>query len=78
MTIVAARPRLAGLLDEMRRAIAGLVGLEPELVNVKASTGNLQGWEGAGRGISATAVAVVSSARAAVPLEDPAGPTNAS
>jgi hypothetical protein len=28
-------------------------------VNVKASTGNLEGWEGAGRGISASAVAVV-------------------
>ena len=36
----------------MGRAIAGLVGLEPELVNVKASTGNLEGWEGAGREFS--------------------------
>ena len=34
----------------MRQAIAGLVGLAPERVNVKASTGNLEGWEGAGRG----------------------------
>ena len=57
LTIVAARPRLAGHLDEMRLAIAGLVGLDADRVNVKASTGNLEGWEGAGRGISATAVA---------------------
>ncbi len=78
VTIVAARPRLAGLLDAMRRAIAGLVGLDLELVNVKASTGNLEGWEGAGRGISATAVAVVSAALAAVPAEDPARPPSAS
>jgi 2-C-methyl-D-erythritol 4-phosphate cytidylyltransferase/2-C-methyl-D-erythritol 2,4-cyclodiphosphate synthase len=62
LTIVAARPRLAGRLDEMRLAIAGLVGLGPDRVNVKASTGNLEGWEGAGRGISASAVAVVEAA----------------
>jgi 2C-methyl-D-erythritol 2,4-cyclodiphosphate synthase len=46
----------------MRLAIAGLVGLGPDRVNVKASTGNLEGWEGAGRGISASAVAVVEAA----------------
>jgi 2C-methyl-D-erythritol 2,4-cyclodiphosphate synthase len=43
----------------MRLAIAELTGLEPTLVNVKASTGNLAGMEGAGRGISAHAVAFV-------------------
>jgi 2-C-methyl-D-erythritol 4-phosphate cytidylyltransferase/2-C-methyl-D-erythritol 2,4-cyclodiphosphate synthase len=59
LTIVAARPRLAGRLDEMRAAVAALVGLDIERVNVKASTGNLAGMEGAGRGISAQAVALV-------------------
>ena len=43
----------------MRDAIAGLLSLPVECVNVKASTGNLAGEEGAGRGISARAVAVV-------------------
>jgi 2-C-methyl-D-erythritol 4-phosphate cytidylyltransferase/2-C-methyl-D-erythritol 2,4-cyclodiphosphate synthase len=62
LTIVAARPRLGPRLDEMRLAIAGLLGLPPDRVNVKASTGNLEGWEGAGRGISASAVAVVEAA----------------
>ena len=57
--IVAARPRLAGRLAEMRDVIAGLLDMAPERVNVKASTGNLEGWEGAGRGISASAVATV-------------------
>jgi 2-C-methyl-D-erythritol 4-phosphate cytidylyltransferase/2-C-methyl-D-erythritol 2,4-cyclodiphosphate synthase len=60
-TIVAARPRLGGLLGDMRAAIAGLIGLDPDRVNVKASTGNLAGMEGAGRGVSAQAVAVVES-----------------
>jgi 2-C-methyl-D-erythritol 4-phosphate cytidylyltransferase/2-C-methyl-D-erythritol 2,4-cyclodiphosphate synthase len=59
LTIVAARPRLAGRLDPMRDAIADLLGLAASSVNVKASTGNLAGDEGAGRAISALAVAAV-------------------
>ena len=58
-TIVAARPRLGGRLDAMRDAIAALLGLTPTRVNVKASTGNLDGPEGAGRSISALALVSV-------------------
>jgi 2-C-methyl-D-erythritol 2,4-cyclodiphosphate synthase len=63
VTIIGARPRLAAWLPEMRDAIAGLLALSADRVNIKASTGNLAGWEGAGRGISARAVAVVGEAR---------------
>jgi len=63
LTIIGARPRLAARLPEMRDAIAGLLALSTDRVNVKASTGNLAGWEGAGRGISARAVAVVGERR---------------
>ena len=56
MTIVAARPRLAGLLPEMAAAMAAVLGMDPAAVNVKASTGNLGGPEGAGRRISASAI----------------------
>jgi 2-C-methyl-D-erythritol 4-phosphate cytidylyltransferase/2-C-methyl-D-erythritol 2,4-cyclodiphosphate synthase len=63
VTIVAARPRLAGHLDAMRDAIAGLLGLDPDRVSVKASTGNLDGMEGAGRGISALAVTALEPLR---------------
>jgi 2-C-methyl-D-erythritol 4-phosphate cytidylyltransferase/2-C-methyl-D-erythritol 2,4-cyclodiphosphate synthase len=63
LTVVAARPRLVDHLDAMRAAIAGLLGLPVDRVNVKASTGNLAGAEGAGRGISARAVAVVEPIR---------------
>jgi 2-C-methyl-D-erythritol 4-phosphate cytidylyltransferase/2-C-methyl-D-erythritol 2,4-cyclodiphosphate synthase len=59
LTIVAARPRLGDSLDAMRQAIAELVGLPTDRINVKASTGNLAGVEGAGRGIAARAVALV-------------------
>jgi 2-C-methyl-D-erythritol 4-phosphate cytidylyltransferase/2-C-methyl-D-erythritol 2,4-cyclodiphosphate synthase len=62
VTVVAARPRLGARLDEMRDAIAALLGLAPDAVNVKASTGNLSGDEGAGRSISAQVIATVGPA----------------
>jgi 2-C-methyl-D-erythritol 4-phosphate cytidylyltransferase / 2-C-methyl-D-erythritol 2,4-cyclodiphosphate synthase len=55
VTIVAARPRLAGRLDEMRESIAAILAVGLDRVSVKASTGNLDGSEGAGRTISAFA-----------------------
>jgi 2-C-methyl-D-erythritol 4-phosphate cytidylyltransferase/2-C-methyl-D-erythritol 2,4-cyclodiphosphate synthase len=59
VTVIGARPRLGPRLDAMRAVIAGLLRLEEAAVNVKASTGNLAGDEGAGRSISARAVATV-------------------
>jgi 2-C-methyl-D-erythritol 4-phosphate cytidylyltransferase/2-C-methyl-D-erythritol 2,4-cyclodiphosphate synthase len=59
LVILGARPRLGPRLDEMRAAIARILGIEDAAVNVKASTGNLAGDEGAGRSISARAVATV-------------------
>jgi 2-C-methyl-D-erythritol 4-phosphate cytidylyltransferase/2-C-methyl-D-erythritol 2,4-cyclodiphosphate synthase len=56
VTVVAARPRLGSSLVAMTARIAGLVGVADTAVNVKASTGNLAGFEGAGRGISALAL----------------------
>ena len=56
MTIVASRPRLGKLLPEMAAAIAAILGMGAGSVNVKASTGNLEGSEGGGRSISASAV----------------------
>ena len=56
VTVTAARPRLGGYFDAMTEAIAGLLGLAVGQVSVKASSGNLAGYEGAGRGVAATAV----------------------
>lgn len=63
VTVIAARPRLADHLDAMADAIAGVVGLDRSAVNVKASTGNLAGADGAGRSISAVAIAMVARFR---------------
>jgi 2-C-methyl-D-erythritol 4-phosphate cytidylyltransferase/2-C-methyl-D-erythritol 2,4-cyclodiphosphate synthase len=62
LVIIGARPRLGSRLDAMRAAIAGLLGIAESAVNVKASTGNLAGDEGAGRSMSARAVATVEGA----------------
>jgi len=60
VTVVGARPHLGGRrLDAMRDAIAELTRLPVAHVSVKASTGNLAGDEGAGRGMSAMAIAGV-------------------
>jgi 2-C-methyl-D-erythritol 4-phosphate cytidylyltransferase/2-C-methyl-D-erythritol 2,4-cyclodiphosphate synthase len=61
LTIVALRPRLGDHLDAMRDAIAGALGLTPDAVSVKASTGNFDGSEGAGRSISTLALATIES-----------------
>jgi 2-C-methyl-D-erythritol 2,4-cyclodiphosphate synthase len=71
LTIVAARPKLAKLLPAMGDAIAAALGVDPATVNVKASTGNLGGSEGAGRSISASAIAWL------VPVSAAEAPTNA-
>jgi 2-C-methyl-D-erythritol 4-phosphate cytidylyltransferase/2-C-methyl-D-erythritol 2,4-cyclodiphosphate synthase len=63
LTIVAARPRLGAHLEPIRGAIAALLGMGLGAVNVKASSGNLDGPEGAGRSISALVIATVEEAR---------------
>jgi 2-C-methyl-D-erythritol 4-phosphate cytidylyltransferase/2-C-methyl-D-erythritol 2,4-cyclodiphosphate synthase len=63
LTITGSRPRLAGVLESMRAAIAAILGLPVEQVGVKASTGNLDGTEGAGRGLTASAIATIAPVR---------------
>ena len=57
------RPRLDGYLEAMRSTVAELLHLDVSAVNVKASSGNLDGPEGAGRSISAMAIAMVARIR---------------
>lgn len=59
VTIVAQRPRLAPYMEGMRLNAARAMGLEPEMVNVKATTTEKMGYEGRGEGISASAVALL-------------------
>ncbi len=58
-TVVAQRPKLAPHIPEMRRRIAGAMGVEPEQIGVKATTEEHLGFTGRGEGISAMAVALL-------------------
>jgi len=61
-TIVAQEPRLAPHLDKMRAAVADLLGVATERVNVKVSSTDLLGSIGRSEGIAAFAVALLESA----------------
>jgi 2-C-methyl-D-erythritol 2,4-cyclodiphosphate synthase len=58
-TVVLERPKLAPYRDAMRAALADALGLPPEAVNVKATTGEGIGFVGRGEGAAAMAVATL-------------------
>ncbi len=59
VSVVGARPRLGTHVDAMRARIADLLSVSSDSIAVVASTGNLNGAEGAGRVISASALVTV-------------------
>ena len=61
ITILAERPCIGPYREAMRRRLAELLGLEPEAVNVKATTTEQLGLIGRGEGIAAWAVVLVDS-----------------
>jgi 2-C-methyl-D-erythritol 2,4-cyclodiphosphate synthase len=56
-TVVIERPKLAPHREKIRASLAGALGLQPEYVNVKASTGEGIGFVGRGEGVAALAIA---------------------
>jgi 2-C-methyl-D-erythritol 2,4-cyclodiphosphate synthase len=60
--LVGERPRLAPVRDEMRRRLAGAMGVDPGQIAVRATTTDGLGFTGRGEGLAATAVALVRSA----------------
>lgn len=59
-TVIAEKPKIASRAAEMRKAIARAVGIQPERVNVKATTNEGLGDIGRGEGIAAMTVALLS------------------
>ena len=59
VTVIAERPRLAPHIQSMREAIAGVLSLGTDRVNVKATTNEGMGDIGDGRAIAAMAVALI-------------------
>ena len=58
-TVMMERPKLAPHREAIRARLAGALGLPPEVVNVKATTGEGMGFVGRGEGVAALAVATV-------------------
>jgi 2-C-methyl-D-erythritol 2,4-cyclodiphosphate synthase len=58
-TVLMERPKLGPHRRAIRERLAGALGLAPEAVNVKASTGERMGFVGRGEGVAAMAVATV-------------------
>ena len=63
VTIIAQKPRLASRIPQMQKNIAQILSLPEDCVNVKATTTERMGFEGAGEGISSHAVAMLTNQR---------------
>jgi len=59
LTIFAQRPRLSPYVAEMRERLAGALGADPALLNVKASSPEGLGALGRGEGMAAAAVVLL-------------------
>jgi 2-C-methyl-D-erythritol 2,4-cyclodiphosphate synthase len=59
LTVVMERPKVGPHRDAMRARLGAALGLDPELVNVKATTGERMGFVGRGEGVAALAVALL-------------------
>ena len=62
-TIIAQKPKMRPYIDDMRRAIAGTLGIEDDQVSVKATTEEGLGFTGSGEGISSQAICMLSSVK---------------
>jgi 2-C-methyl-D-erythritol 2,4-cyclodiphosphate synthase len=60
--LVGEEPRIAGHRAEMRQHLARALGVEPGIVNVRATTTDGLGFTGRGEGLAAQAVALLRSA----------------
>ena len=58
-TIMAQKPKLAPYIDDMRKNIASVIGIDVDAVNVKATTEEGLGFTGEGLGISSNAVCLL-------------------
>jgi 2-C-methyl-D-erythritol 2,4-cyclodiphosphate synthase len=57
--IVAQEPKMAAYLGAMKGKVAKALGVEPDGVNIKATTTEGMGFEGKGEGVSAQAVVLL-------------------
>jgi 2-C-methyl-D-erythritol 2,4-cyclodiphosphate synthase len=61
-TVMMERPKIGPYRDQMRDLLAQALGIGPQRVNVKATTGEGMGFVGRGEGVAAFAIATLSVA----------------
>lgn len=59
-TVICQRPKLRGYIDDMRKNIAGVCGVDTGMIGIKATTEEGLGFTGSGEGIAAHAVCIIS------------------
>lgn len=62
VTVLAERPKLAPYREMMQERVAGVMGIPPQAVNIKATTGEGMGFVGREEGMEATAVVLLEKA----------------
>lgn len=60
-TIIAQKPKMRDYIDTMRKNVADTLGIEPDQVNIKATTEEGLGFTGSGEGISSQAICSLNS-----------------
>lgn len=60
--LIGEEPRIAPHREEMRRRLAAALGVEPDRINVRATTTDKLGFTGRGEGLAAEAVALLEPA----------------
>lgn len=58
-TVLAQRPKLRGYIDSMRENIANALGVDVDLISVKATTEEGLGFTGEGKGIAAHCICLI-------------------
>ena len=58
-TVIAQKPKLAPYIEQMRRRMAEVCGIDMEQLSVKATTEEKLGFTGSGEGIAAHAVCLI-------------------
>lgn len=59
ITVLAQAPKIAPWREEIRRSVAGLLGVGPECVNLKATTPEFLGFVGRNEGLAALATVLI-------------------
>jgi 2-C-methyl-D-erythritol 2,4-cyclodiphosphate synthase len=74
LLLIGERPKISPHREAMRARIAPLLGIVPDLLNVKATTTEGLGFTGRGEGLAAQAVVLLESQGTRVPLPGEAQP----